>query len=212
MKLPSWHGERCAVIAGGPSVTHEAVEAVRRAGLRVITINNAYLLAPWADMMYFCDKRWWEWHRDDAELQEAMARARRGELLIATLDNTELLSSHPYLLSFKNTGRHGIEREAMGVRNGSNSGYQVLNIALHLGVREVLLIGYDMRAVDGRMHWHPEHPIPTPSTLFESLLLPAFKTLAPELAAAGMIVKNCCVDSALDVFPRMTLEEALGGD
>jgi len=36
-----------------------------------------------------------------------------------------------------------------------------VNLAVQLGAARILLLGYDMRAVDGKTHWFGEHPWPT---------------------------------------------------
>jgi hypothetical protein len=66
---PEWRGQTVVIVGGGPSLTKEQVDAaghvvVGRAAPKVIAINNAIELAPWADVLYFCDARWYEWHRD----------------------------------------------------------------------------------------------------------------------------------------------------
>ena len=54
-----------AIIASGPSLTKEDVDAVR--GLNVIVINTSYWLAPWADILYACDGHWWDWHYENTD-------------------------------------------------------------------------------------------------------------------------------------------------
>lgn len=57
-KVPrEWVGQTAFIVAGGPSFTREQAEALR--GQKVIAINSAFLTAPFADVMVFCDKRWW---------------------------------------------------------------------------------------------------------------------------------------------------------
>jgi hypothetical protein len=62
----AWEGKTVVCIAGGPSLTKEQLELVRAArerdAVRVIVINDAYLIAPWADVLYFADARWAKWH------------------------------------------------------------------------------------------------------------------------------------------------------
>jgi hypothetical protein len=52
---------RFAILATGPSLTAEQVAAVR--GLRVITVSDAYKLAPWADALVSADAVWWRHHQ-----------------------------------------------------------------------------------------------------------------------------------------------------
>jgi hypothetical protein len=48
-----WPGSTVVCLGTGPSLTAEDVEAVRGRA-KVIAINNAHALAPWADVLYAC--------------------------------------------------------------------------------------------------------------------------------------------------------------
>jgi hypothetical protein len=62
-----WPRETAFIIAGGPSVRGQNIEALR--GRRVIVINSSVYAAPWADILYFGDWRWW----NEAENRAAVA-------------------------------------------------------------------------------------------------------------------------------------------
>lgn len=204
-----WDGETCAILAGGPSLSKSQVDAVRASGVRCIAINNSYLLAPWADLLYFCDLRWWEWHKGSIEFKMFIDRAKYGEAIICTLENTSLSESNAAIKSLQNSGRNGIECDPRKLRTGSNSGYQAINLSVHLGIKRILLLGYDMRTVNGISHWHSGHPVKTPESVYSSLMMPAYNDAVKPLSARGVTVINCTPDSALKVFPQMTLSEAL---
>jgi hypothetical protein len=193
---PEWSGETAAIIAGGPSVTPEQAEAVR--GLHVIAVNNAVQLAPEADILYFCDARWYEWHR-----QTVRDFKRRR----VTLENLRLQDDIE-VRCLRDYGVVGFAPRNDGVTNGRNGGFQALHLAAWLGAGRVLLLGFDMRAANGRLHWHEEHPVHMGANIFEGWV-EAFGSLAPELARRGVEVINCAPGSALHVFPRMPLEAAL---
>src|SRR5471032_37654 len=65
---PEWSGGIAVLIGGGPSLTREQVAAVRTAReaerVNVIAVNDAYRIAPFADVCYFADSEWWTWHKD----------------------------------------------------------------------------------------------------------------------------------------------------
>ena len=52
-----------AIIASGPSLTQQQVDYCRGKA-KVVVINDNYLRAPWADYLYFCDDKWFQWHKD----------------------------------------------------------------------------------------------------------------------------------------------------
>lgn len=191
---PLWAGQTCAIFAGGPSLTQADVDRCR--GLRTIAINNSHELAPWADILYFCDARWHDWHR---EAVEAFAG------LVVTLENYEI----PGVKHLHNMGRDGLHLDTPdGVCTGRNSGIQAINLAVHLGARRILLLGYDMRTHGERTHWHGGHPRPNAPKHYE-VMRPCFATLPPFLERAGVEVINCTPGSAIDVFPITTVEAAI---
>lgn len=197
---PDWQGETVAILGGGPSLTPEQIDVLGNSDpdTRTIAINNAIELAPWADILYFCDDRWYEWHKEAVHAFGGMR---------VTLENLKL-QNEIEVRSLRDYGVAGFAPKPDGVTNGRNSGYQALHLAAWLGVKRVLLLGYDMREVNGRMHWHDEHPVATPANIFPGWIA-AFDALAPILEARGVEVINCTPDSAVKAFKTMTLEAAL---
>lgn len=191
-----WPGSTVVCIASGPSLTPEDVAYVRGKA-RVIVINTSYQLAPWADCLYACDARWWKWYDGAPDFHG----------LKYSIDPP----SHTYGAAvLKNTGTTGLEVRPNGLRNGRNSGYQAINLAVHLGARHIVLLGYDMqRGPHGKVHWHGDHRQAQNVPL--ALFLPTFATLVQPLRELGIGVINCSRESALTCWPRVPLREALSG-
>ena len=198
-----WRGRTVALLGGGPSLTQAQVDLLRgRCG--VIAINNAYELAPWADLLYFCDEKWWRWHHEKPGYK-AFAGIK------VTLENPKVIAAEPAVKSVQNLGRNGLCEFRHGLHTGKNGGYQAIDLAVHLGAKRILLLGYDMRpAEDGRLQWHKGHPIKGNPRQYEEHMLPMFPSLVQPLAKRGVEVLNCTPKSALKVFPMVALEVALG--
>jgi len=195
-----WDGETAAIIGGGPSLAESDV-AMLRGRARVIAINNACYRAPWADALWFCDKKWFIWHT-------AAVKGFGGE--VWTLENTSLIADLPHLRTLRNDGKAGWSDRPDGVMTGGNGGYQAIQIAAKRGARRILLLGFDMRAVNGRRHWHHEHPTPSWDGIYKARFLPHFPALADALTARGVEVINCTPGSALTVWPIRPLVEVMG--
>lgn len=203
---PVWRADTVVCIGGGPSVTQGAVDSVRGRA-RVIAVNNAYWLAPWADMLYFADGRWWEWHKDDPRYQ-AFAGQR------VTIEGTGLNVADPdvhFLHNYSTTtgDQGGLSETPNGLRTGSNGGYQAVNIATLAGTRRILLLGYDMRFVNGRSHWHGGHPAKVPESHYSVNYARYYASMLPHLERLGVAVINCTPGSKLTAFPFLPLEDAL---
>jgi len=185
-----WPGETVVCIGTGPSVTQADVDTCRDRA-RVIVVNDAYRLAPWADVLYAADDKWWGWHK--------------GAPGFSGLKYTIEPCRHawPGLQVLRNAGPHGLETNPSGLRTGYNSGYQAINLAVHLGASRVVLLGYEMSGD----HYFGSHPDKTRPPF--GPCLKAFATLPAPLAAAGVEVFNCSRNTALKVFPCPSLREAL---
>jgi hypothetical protein len=224
--VPPLFRDQCvAILAGGPGLT-PAVTAALRGNCRVLAISDAYLLAPWCDVHYFCDKKWFHWHQNGEAASQRCAgwtnktavEAFKGlKAIRVTLENSVAVRDE-HLPTLHVVGNQGMGRNLKGlspdphlIRTGRNSGYQAIGLAAHMRPRTILLCGYNMKATsDKDAHWFGQHPQRTNPSSFVNSMLPFFASLVPDLAALGIEVINTTPDSALDCFPKMDLAEALG--
>ena len=185
-----------------PAQVWHVKRARERAGsrARVIAINNAYALAPWADVLYFADLDWWQRHRE-----EPAYRAFQGAK--ATIEPTGFSVDEAGVYLLHNAGELGLSAAPNALATGGNSGHQALNLAVLAGASRVLLLGYDMGHAGERTHWHRGHPGRTDRAAFGRFRNAAASTVAP-LAALGVEVINCS-GGALECFPRAPIESVL---
>jgi hypothetical protein len=194
-----WPGEPAVCIASGPSLTREDVEYCRGKA-RVIVINRTIQLAPWADVLYGCDARFWKWHAAEAKAFQGLKFS-----LERDLDND------CGQVMLKNGGIWGLSTDPTTIRNGRNSGYQAINLAVLLGMSRIVLLGYDMQAgANGEAHWHSDHPnnFSPGDPQFRSWRA-AFLSMVQPLADLGVSVVNCTKQTALTMFPCQRLEDTL---
>jgi hypothetical protein len=188
-----WPGETCVVLGGGPSLTREDVDYCGGKA-HVIAVKEAYQLAPWAEVLYACEASWWNYVKgamDFSGLKYGM------EPVI-----------WPDVHTLRNTGDEGLELDPSGLRTGGNSGYQAVNLAVHLGADKIVLLGFDMwHGEDGRSNWfnatRPHRNSPYP------IFLQRFATLTEPMKQAGVTVINCSRRTMMRAFPQQPLEEAL---
>lgn len=207
--IRAWQDTTAVLIGCGPSLTQDQVAQVQlahqAAKVHCVVINDGYLLAPWGDVLYAADPKWWHWHKDKAELQ-----AFAGERCSIECSGAEVVEpvhalrnrDHPYQGS-------GLSMDSQMLVTGRHSGFQALNLAILAGAKTILLLGYDGQpAADGKSHFHAGHPKPTPMLAYEEYRR-AFSVAESPILAAGVKVINCSPGSAIDSFPKMNLEEAL---
>jgi hypothetical protein len=192
-----WPESTVVILGGGASLVVEDVDAVRGRA-RVIAINDAHRLAPWADVLYAADARWWRYYQGVPTFA-GLKYALQVEAAI-----------WPGVQVLRNTGECGLEPDPSGLRTGRNSGYQAMNLAVHLGARRMVLLGYDMGRQAGQpTHWFGEHPVLIRSASPFHTFLHHFATIVEPLQQLGIEVINCSRWSRLDVFPRRPLVDVL---
>lgn len=220
-----WEDATVAILAGGPSFGFDQASRIivgQARGLRVIAVNDAYLLVPHADVCYFADSEWWAWQtkgirRSALGLSADEVRARfaafKGEKCSIRWSGMNVEDEAVHILRNKH-GEHvhgdGISLDPTCLVSGKNSGFQAINLAILAGAKRILLLGFDGKPDEsGRNHWFGENPRAVRWDQFYENMRRAFSAAEREIEAAGVSVINCNPASRIDSFPKMTLEAAL---
>ena len=209
-----WRGECVAIVAAGPSAKRADLSKLRDR-IHVIVVNESYRLCSWADILYSCDAEWWNLRRNDV-------KEFRGLKLTNGPRNDQWDGMNPTKLGIPDLKMiHISKKNAIWVNDflfdepgeigsGGNSGFQTINLSGQFGATGIGLIGFDMHTNSG-VHWHGEHPIPLRnpdrSRMYQwrqDLEKRAFK-----LKKYDIDVVNCCADSTLQCFPKMTIDQML---
>ena len=180
---------------------------------RFIAINNSYgdpvydekgtlikyIPRDFVDIVWFGDPSWYEWHyewlKDFSGLKVHCSENRwNRNPELKRLDRTK--------------SRFGIETKPGFVCWNKSSGASAINLAYHLGAKRIILLGYDMRKIDGKKNWHQDHKTHQDLAPFKRFLKP-FLRIAEDLEKLGVECLNATEGSAINVFPFVKLEEVL---
>ena len=193
-KVPKlWPSERCFILGGGPSLLSVDLESPVLRGARVIAVNCAYLDAMWADAMIFGDCRWYKEHGqrllDFAGLKVTTCVTWEREPGIRVLH--------------KELTPNGISEDPGTLRWNLNTGACAMNLAYHLGVSEIVLLGFDMHpGEDGRANYHDRYgKIAQRARSPYGRFLRPFPTIKDDLDRLGVRVLNATPGSALTLWP-----------
>jgi hypothetical protein len=165
-------------------------------------------MAPWADHLYACDPGWWDRHKDLEFDGRKWSQSENWtpEQIEAFPDITRLISRPD----------KGICTEPGVINTGSNSGFQAINLAYHLGAKRIILLGFDMKLTGGKSHWFGDHPLPENAPPGSKMpispygdFIKAFQTIPPQLPDLGIEIINCTRSTALDCFPKKLLKSVL---
>lgn len=182
-------GKVTFLLATGPSQRQSDIDRIKGLGT-VIAINNAVSMAPWADILYASDESWWREYRPDWFKGRKLTICRRGADYGAEV------------IPFHNTTMRGFGRHV--VRNGHNGGFHALNWALIHHPGPVCLLGFDFQHTGGHRHCHADHPGPMGNVGALDLCVRAMNRASVD--TFGKTVINCTRETALECFPRMSLE------
>lgn len=204
-EAPDWRGATVVIIASGPSLTADDCGRVwtwreeDRRNRKAIVINTSFRLAPWADILYAGDARWWRMYFEEAALVFA------GQFWTQSDDAN---FSHPRLRVIRAKRCDGLALERNLISINGVSGYQSIGLAYQTGAAKIVLLGFDAQS-NGKTHWHGDHPPGLHGGLDFKRWRKAFERLARDLEAEGVHVVNASPGTALECFPRTSLDEAL---
>ncbi len=194
---PIWSGETVYIIGGGTSLT--GFNWNRLIGKKTIAINKSILSYPNADALYWTDSRVYGWYKKEIDGFKGLKYTIRHHV------------TYPNDVKVLRKGsKFGLEEAKDALCHGNNSGYAAINLAYLLGVKKIVLLGYDMRNDGKQGHYHDGYPVPaTGDNVYRDQFIPGFQILADLLKQRKVEVYNASMTSALTVWPKISFEQAL---
>lgn len=195
--FPDWRGQTAVIMGCGPSLTQWQVNKCR--DTRTIATNRAFELAPWANVLYACDERFWNVYPKAKEFEG---------LKVTQADVKGVLRVN--LKRVNNVPVREIVMERGTIGGGGNSGFQAMNLAIQFGAKRIILIGFDMHTGKA-LHFHGRHrpPLVNPNPDTFRRWMNAFRNAREKLKELGVEVINCTPGSEMRFFPMMDLEDCL---
>jgi hypothetical protein len=225
-----WEGGSCFIIGGGNSMTKgfnipQGVVNSVMCGIsplsayapylsflhdkHIIAVNEAHKLGPWVDVLFFGDDNYYQTRKKEILEFNGLRVTCMNNQVNYKIKN---LKRHSFVK--KDDPLIGISEDphkvAWNVHKG-NSGSAAINLAVHLGVKEIYLIGFDMNLDENKnQHWHNSYHtnITTVGGTFKRHLS-NFPQIAEDLKRLGIKCINLNPDSAINEFEKMTIQELI---
>jgi len=184
------------VIGTGPSLTVEQLEKVKH--LKKFGCNRAFEFD--LDVLAATNKEFWDHYWPDIK----DLRCEKWTPYKPTAEK--------YNINYiEERNEKGLSTDTSYIHHHHGSGPIILNIALHYGVKKMLLIGWDMRH-KGKRHYFGEYPKSMQHTT-KNLgpdgeligLIKEMETINP--SDYGIEIINCTPNSALKHFPMGNLDD-----
>lgn len=176
--------DRAIILASGPSLNDEDISVCKRSCWPVVTVNNTWVRYPECNIIYGGDFAWWREHYK----------------LIKS--NAALWSCDHHAALRYNLNHHKVPPSTY------NSGMRAIELAVQLGAKHILLLGYDCSLSNGN-HWHGNHEkTSNPTTDMVELWKQQFERAAKKLSTEADII-NCSRHTELSSFRKSGLLEQL---
>lgn len=186
-----FEGQTVFVLGGGSSLSGFDTSVL--SGKRVIATNEAGLTVyPDADVLFYADSRWYDWNKERMGLFKGRHIVTRPPMPHSghkVLARTKTLLTPP---------RH---RWEVG---GYSSGEAAVQLAVHMGAKRIVLLGFDMKPG----HFHDKHKVAVPQDTYKRFMH-SFEVTAKWCKGKGVEVLNATPDSALMCFEKVECQNIL---
>lgn len=227
-----WEGGEAWIIGGGPSlidafnIPYEVVKSVRLRKQKIdsyspylaalhakhiIGINVAYQFGSWVDICFFGDKHFFLGHKG------GLSHFKKLVVTCSKRVGEKNLSWIKYLSMEKQKGKYklGISTNPNEVCWNENSGAAAISVAAWLGVKRIILVGFDMTLspFNSEQHFHNEYK-PLGTKVKEKKLpfkkhLPPWEAIKRDADAMGIEILNTSLNSAIKELPKVHIKELL---
>ena len=197
-----WRGATVCVLGGGPSFP----DCWKRLGWApdksfLLGVNNSLYDVPNQHVHIFNDERWWFKHREVVE--EA---SKRG--VVTTSVNDELRGFPPCIRVMKRAYGFHPNRDMTGWYG--NTGASAIELAMKMGARKIVLVGFDLRLVEGKPNYFDNYISPADNERMVSFVIQVRSlVLAARSFFHWVEVVNATPGSALQEVPFIPPEQAL---
>jgi hypothetical protein len=224
-----WDGGEVWILGGGPSVTKEfnipekVVKDVGKGILpvsvyspylssihnkHIIGINVAFLIGDWIDIVFFGDTSFL--------LPNKEKLAMFPGLKVSCTPHAEKYSWVKYVARDPDHP-HGLSPNPKMVGWNANSGAAAISLAIHLGAKRIILLGFDMNLDEkNHMHWHNlygknevlENGVNRRKLPFVRHLT-GFPVIARDAKRIGVTIINASPTSAINDFPKVSVKDLI---
>ena len=217
-----WEGGRCFILGGGPSmprqfgVPEELITEVLQGAdpslyspyfkpihkEHVIGVNMAIKLGDWIDVMFFGDDNFWNVRKYEIINYKGIRTTIIDKAKREIPSKIKLLKRDPKKV--------GISKNKSMLCWNFNSGSAAINLAVHFGAKQIILLGFDMKLdKSSNQHWHKYYYSGKAVQSNFRKHLESFPQIAADAKQMGIEILNANPDSRIDNFPKVSLKEVL---
>jgi hypothetical protein len=210
-------GREVYIVGGGPSL--KELDLAPLADKTVITVNYSVFTVPNAAFFVTLDPRFF------SKIQDRQAEFDRHPAIKVLIHNwptdrvvvrNEGLTVGPtgadfsaFPMILRSYEAEGFGRSFLDFRNGANSGYCAIQLALLLGYQRIHLLGFDLTDAGGQQHFHDAYQLdPNCLPSYIRYFRAALKSL-PEQWPGVELISHSPVSVLNDLIPYEPFEDAV---
>lgn len=193
-------GSPVVVAATGMGLTDAVAHRLTSRAVNCIAVNDAVFKLSRAQILYAADSAWWRHHRGAMKFEgerwsvlDVEEPYRSNKLQVAREYDIILLDGKE---------QKGFSHDRRILSLGRNSGFQAVNLAMHLGAKRIVLVGFNMSGP----HYFGPHPLPLRNSLAESFISNFEAAVGSH---PGIEILNATPGSKLKCYPTVELEDVI---
>lgn len=227
-----WQGGECWILGGGPSLTEQFgipddlvrvvksgekplssyspyMEAIHKK--HIIGVNVAFMIGDWIEVVFFGDSGFLlKYHREIAQYPGLKIGCSP-----KVVSRRYQKYGIKYLIHDRERPR-GISSDPRKVSWNKNSGAAAISVAANMGVKRIILVGFDMTiAQDSSQHWHnlygrsPGQVVDKPHKLPFGRHLLGFPEIAKDAKKRKIEIINASPRSKIKEFEKVSVKDLL---
>lgn len=208
-----WPNSTIFIIGGGPSLIGQdlCLRRKEKYGLEgligdqhILGVNNAFLFGDWIDVLFFGDAKFYWWNREAIQKYPSLKISTN----IIWPGRDKSIEKELGINIIQREGLRGLRRNPNQVAGNRSSGAMAINVAIHLGAKSIVLLGFDMKNTNGQKNFVKHQWEKTNQDPYEYMI----GTLDSILEAANKLkikIVNATPNSALNIFPKVDLMEII---
>lgn len=213
-----YEGEKCFIVATGPSITPEDLDLLKKMGYKSFGVNRIYLAfeqTEWRpDFLVVIDDKIMNTYREEIYSCDAKIKFL-GDQVEIQRNVEDVYRIHDHIMEyFPNTPKFS-ENIEHGAYSARTVVYTCLQIACYMGFKEIYLLGtdhnYSCNQSDISNHFHKDYYKGgiKPDSYFKDKAELAYKAAKEYAVAHDIKIYNATRGGKLEVFERKSLEEIL---
>lgn len=200
-------GRTVFILGGGASVTKDTLSSLNASASHIFCLNSGFKFIQNPLGVLWCDESWAATNKELLDKSGSFKFSVKSNGGAYISKNIKAQSNATVL---NKTGDFGFDADINNVK-GNNSGCYSINLLTNCKARQIILVGFDMKATSNKAHFHNEYTYSIRPSVYKDLFIPSLESMNKQIQEYGMKTKiyNTNFDSGIRCFEFKSLESFL---